>query len=318
MEASRVPARRFALPPGIIASSMTPFDADGLPNLNAIGPHIDWMIDQGVAGISPIGTAGEFYAMEANDRKAVLDAVINANHGRVPVIAGTHHFSTAITIDLSRHAEAAGADATLIVPSYYAPPASVQMMDHYRRIAEAVSIPTVLYHNAAMTGVDLSTEQVVQLFEEKAIAGAKFSTVFPDRLVELLQATGGRLPIYAGYDFVAVEGLCHGVHGWISGLPSIVPAASIKLYKAVMAQDLVAVRKQWALLAPLMRLLFDSRNNQHDGAHSIAVMKAALNLIGPDVGVPQLPIAKLDAARQATLAGMLSALGYEIRQPVSA
>jgi 4-hydroxy-tetrahydrodipicolinate synthase len=142
--------------------------------------------------------------------------------------------------------------------------------------------------------------------------------VFPDRLVELLQATGGKLPIYAGYDFVAMEGLCHGVHGWISGLPSIVPAAAVKLYKAVIAQDLVAARKQWALLSPLMRFMFDSRNNQHDGAHSIAVMKAALNMIGPDVGVPQLPIAKLDAPRQGKLASMLSALGYEIRQPVNA
>jgi 4-hydroxy-tetrahydrodipicolinate synthase len=311
-------SKTFALPPGIIASSMTPFDADGRPKLNAIRPHIDWLIDQGVAGISPIGTAGEFFAIEANDRKAVLEAVMKANNGRVPVVAGTHHYSTAITIDLSRHAQSVGADATLIVPSYYAAPTSLQMMDHYRRIADAVSIPTVLYHNTAMTGVELSTEQLVQLFEEKAIAGVKFSTVFPDRLVELLQATGGKLPIYAGYDFVAMEGLCHGVHGWISGLPSIVPAAAVKLYKAVIAQDLVAARKQWALLSPLMRFMFESRNNQHDGAHSIAVMKAALNMIGPDVGVPQLPIAKLDAPRQGKLASMLSALGYEIRQPVNA
>ena len=78
---------------------MTPFDADGRPKLNAIRPHIDWLIDQGVAGISPIGTAGEFFAIEANDRKAVLEAVMKANNGRVPVVAGTHHYSTAITID---------------------------------------------------------------------------------------------------------------------------------------------------------------------------------------------------------------------------
>jgi dihydrodipicolinate synthase/N-acetylneuraminate lyase len=83
-------SRVFALPPGIIASSMTPFDEDGRPKLNAIRPHIDWLIDQGVAGISPIGTAGEFFAIEANDRKAVIEAVMKANNGRVPVVAETH------------------------------------------------------------------------------------------------------------------------------------------------------------------------------------------------------------------------------------
>ena len=100
------------------------------------------------------------------------------------------------------------------------------MLDHYRRVADAVSIPIVLYHNAAGTNVDVTTEQLLTLFGEGAIRGVKMSHLMPDRMVELLQAD---LPadatIYAGIDYVAFEGLAHGAHGWISAIPSMTPAS---------------------------------------------------------------------------------------------
>ncbi len=218
---------------GVCASTLTPFGPDGRPDLGRIGPHIDWIIADGAHGISPLGSSGEFAALEADDRRAVLEAALAANAGRLPVVAGTAHCTTAGAVELSRHAERAGADALLVVPPYYMAPTPRQVMAHYRRIAEAVSIPIVLYHNIPLTAVDLRTEHLVRLFEEGAIGGVKMSNPEPDRICELLQATGGRLFVYAGIDTVAFEGLCHGAHGWISGIPSIVPGFARRVYEAL-------------------------------------------------------------------------------------
>jgi 4-hydroxy-tetrahydrodipicolinate synthase len=306
-----------ALPRGIVASSVTPFRADGSVDHSRIKPHIDWLLNEGVAGLSPLGSAGEFFVMEAADRKKVLEAVVEANAGRVPIMAGTHHYSTRTAMDLSRHAERAGADSLLIVPPYYGLPTPDEVMDHYRRIADAVSIPTVLYHNAGGTNVDLSTEQLWTLYEEGAIAGVKMSHLLPDRIVELLQKGEPRLKVYAGIDYVAFEALCHGADGWISAIPSVTPAAAVRLFEAIADDmDLPSAREQWARLAPLMRFVFRASHIvRGDGPHWAAIMKAALNMIGPPVGDAQAPVQPLTAEDMQTLAGLVGDLGYRVREP---
>ena len=304
-----------ALPRGVVASSVTPFAADGSLDLVGIRPHIDWLIAEGVAGISPLGSSGEFFALEAADRKLVAEASLEANAGRVHSMVGTHHYSTRIAVDLSRHAERAGADSLLMVPPYYGLPTPDGVLDHYRRVADAVSIPLVLYHNSAGTNVDVTTDQLLTLFREGAIRGVKMSHLMPDRMVELLQAD---LPagaaIYAGIDYVAFEGLAHGAHGWISAIPSMTPRVAARFYETLAVQgDLVGARDQWRRLAPLMRFVFQgSHIARGRGSHWAAIMKTGLSLIGPDVGAPVPPSSPLEPAAVETLAGLLRALGYRI------
>ncbi len=219
------------------------------------------------------------------------------------------------TVDLSRFAEKSGADALLIVPPYYMAPTPSQVMDHYRRVAEAVGIPIVVYHNIPLTNVDLKAEHLLRLFDEGAIAGVKMSNPEPDRICELLQAADGRFVVYAGIDTVAFEGLCHGAHGWISGIPSTVPAAAKRLYEAIAVRgDLAAARDIWRRLAPLMRLQFQAYHAKGEGAHWFSTMKAALNMIGPPVGDPEPPVEPLPASIRPTLAGMLRELGYTVQE----
>jgi 4-hydroxy-tetrahydrodipicolinate synthase len=214
-------------------------------------------------------------------------------------------------VALARHAERAGADALLVVPPYYMAPTPSQVLVHYRRIAEAVSIPIVLYHNIPLTAVDLKTDHLAGLFDEGAIGGVKMSNPEPDRICALLQATGGRLKVYAGIDTVAFEGLCHGGHGWISGIPSMVPGFARKVYEAIAVRsDLVGARALWAKLAPLMRMQFAAYHSRGEGPHWFSVMKAALNLIGPPVGDPCPPVLPLEETHRRTLAGILTDLGY--------
>lgn len=299
---------------GVCASSITPFNPDGSLALAKLKPHVDWLIAEGVTAISPLGSSGEFAGMESDDRKRVLEAAIEACAGRVPIVAGTHHVSTRLTIDLSKHAEEAGADALLIVPPYYMAPTPAQTMDHFRRIADAVDMPVVLYHNIPLTAVDLRTGHLAQLFREGAIKGVKMSNPEPDRICSLLQETDGELSVYAGIDSVAFEGLCHGAHGWISGIPSMVPAAAVKLYQAISVNgDLAAARRIWSRLSPLMRLQFSAYHNGGDGAHWFSVMKAGLNLIGPEVGDPCPPVLPLPPEFHETLAALLRDLDYTVK-----
>ncbi len=300
---------------GVCASTVTPFHTDGSLRLDRLPAHIDWVIGEGAHALSPLGSSGEFPALETEDRKRVLEAALAANNGRLPVVAGTHHYSTRLTVELSQHAERAGADALLIVPPYYMAPTPSQVLDYYRRVAEAVSIPIVVYHNIPLTAVDLKTEHLLTLFNEGVIGGVKMSNSEPDRICELLQATDGKLFVYAGIDTVAFEGLCHGAHGWISGIPSTVPGAARKLYEAITERgDLIEARRIWKQLAPLMRLQFSAYHSKGEGAHWFSVMKAALNLIGPPVGDPCPPVLPLPAAYRRPLIESLKQLGYTVRE----
>jgi 4-hydroxy-tetrahydrodipicolinate synthase len=301
------------LPTGIVASSVTPFSAEGQIDLQLLKPHIDWLIAEGANGLSPLGSSGEFCALEIDERKRVLEKVIESNNGRVALWAGTHHYSTRSTIELSKHAKAAGADALLIVPPYYMAPTPEQTMDHYRHIASAVDLPIILYHNIPLTGIDLKTEQLLALYQEGVIAAVKMSNPEPDRICQLLQESDGGLVVYCGIDTVAFEGLCHGAHGWISGIPSIVPRAARALYEAIAVRgDLPAARQQWRLLSQLMRLEFSAYSHRGQGPHWFSVMKTTLNLIGPPVGDPQLPVQPLQADRLEELVRILRELGYTL------
>jgi 4-hydroxy-tetrahydrodipicolinate synthase len=305
--------RRRALPAGTVASAVTPFTHDGALQLDRLKPHIDWLIGEGVQGLSPLGSSGEFVALELDDRKRVLEAVIAANDSRLPVWAGTHHYSTRATIELSRHAAQAGVDALLIVPPYYMAPTPEQTMDHYRRIADAVDLPIVLYHNIPLTCVDLKNDQLLTLFQEGAIAAVKMSNPEADRICELLQTADSAFKVYCGIDLVAFEGLCYGAHGWISGIPSIVPRAAQKFYETIAVQgDLAEARRQWVPLSRLMRLQFAAYSKRGAGPHWFSVMKTTLNLIGPPVGDPELPIQPLQEDYQAELIELLMALGYKM------
>jgi 4-hydroxy-tetrahydrodipicolinate synthase len=307
------PDTSTALPSGIVASSVTPFYKNGGICLSRIGPHIEWLLAEGVNGLSPLGSSGEFTALEVSDRKQVLEEVLHVHRGRVPVWAGTHHYTTRTTIELSRHAEAAGADALLIVPPYYMSPTVAQTMDLYRRIRDAVSILIILCHNIPLTNVDFRTAELVQLANEGVIGGVKMSNAEPDRICELLQRAPASLRVYCGIDSVAFEGLCHGAHGWISGIPSIVPRAAQQLFQAIARSDLTKARALCKPLADLMRFQFSAYLNRGEGARWFSAMKTTLNLIGPPVGDPLAPLAPLEPIYRAQLVEILARRGYQPR-----
>lgn len=301
------------LPRGVIASSMTPVDEDGEIQTQLLGPHIEWLIEEGVSAISPLGSSGEFVALSIDQRKGVLESVLALNNGRAHIMAGTGHYSTKKTIELSRHAEMAGADSLLIIMPYYMRPSKSDVLDHYRHIADQVSIPIVAYHAVTATGVDLLTEDLVKLVDEGVLSGVKMSNTDPDRVCQLLQSSDD-CQVYVGLDSIAFEGLCHGAHGWISGIPSVVPRAARRLYDAIVIDgDLEQARIEWRPLSVLMRLQFEALLGRKEGPHWLSVAKATLNQIGPYVGDPILPLQRLNDVDQERLSEVLTNLGYSVK-----
>lgn len=301
------------LPHGIIASTVTPTNRQGELALNQFVPQVEWLLHEGVDGLSPLGSSGEFAAFDVAERKQILESLVKVVNGRTHIMAGVHHYSTARTIELARHAQAVGADSLLITPPYYMVPTLPQVMDHYRAIAARVSVPIVLYHTTVNTAVDLGTRELVQLFEEKAISGVKMSNAQPDRIASLLQATHGQMTVYVGLDLVAFEGLCHGAQGWISGIPSFAPRAARRLYDAIRRDDLDSARAHWNDLAALAHFEFQqflSDGNGY-GPQWFSVMKAALNMLGVPVGDPILPIQPLSTEDQKMLRSLLIKIGCD-------
>ena len=219
-------AARKPLPHGVVASSVTPFRKDGSLDFPAFKPHLDWLISEGVAGISPLGSSGEFFALESDDRKKVVEAQLEAIDGRVPTMVGSHHYSTRIAIDLSKHAEKAGADALLIVPPYYGLPTVAGVMDHYRRIAEAVSIPINLYHIPGTSEVAITIELLKAMMKYPHLAGIKDSSGNWENTETMLKRFPG-FKIFPSSEGVLVKAMRLGAAGCITASGNI-NAANIR------------------------------------------------------------------------------------------
>lgn len=159
---------------GIYAACITPFSSDGAEiDIAGISAQVEHMISNGVHGLVPGGSTGEFTALTVAERKACNRAYIEAAAGRVPVVAGTGALSTAETIELSRDAEEAGADALMIVPPFYGTPSFEEILVHYRAISDVVDIPIMFYNIPDATGLELSAEEFGRLGREGRVANFK-------------------------------------------------------------------------------------------------------------------------------------------------
>ena len=178
---------------------VTPFDAEGRVDLEALRSYVDWQIEDGVHGLIPLGSTGEFLSLTRDERAAVAETVIKQAAGRVPVLIGTAAEWTDEAVEISREAEALGADGVMLVPPYYSSPTDEELTAHFTRVAEALSIPVMLYNNPFTANVDLSAALVGRLSEVDNISYIKDTSKNVHRVTELLEACKGRMTVFAGY-----------------------------------------------------------------------------------------------------------------------
>lgn len=285
---------------GIIAYPITPFTADtsGV-DTDRLAALVDRLVASGVHAIAPLGSTGELAYLDEPEFDAVVDATLTAVNGRVPVVVGVSDLTTANTIRRARYAEQAGADAVMILPVSYWKLSDREIAQHYRSIGESIGIPIMAYNNPATSGVDMSPELLVTLFDNiDNVTMVKESTGDLNRMRRIAELSGGELPFYNGSNPLVLDALRVGASGWCTAAPNLRPQPCIDLYNAVRADDLEKAQLRYDDLKPLLQFIV--------AGGLPTTVKAGLDLLGFPAGDPRPPLLALDERRRAELQALLA------------
>ena len=286
---------------GVLTALATPFAEDGRLDEALLRGLVDRSLAGGVHGVVACGSTGEFSALSSDERRQVVEIVVDHVAGRVPVIAQTGATSTAEAIRLSRHAQAAGADVVMAVAPYYEPLTLDETLSYLRAVAGSVDIPVMLYNLPVATGVDLDPDTVGALAREVPnIRYIKNTTVDLAQSARLIHNHGDVISTFVGWDSLLLAALAEGAAGVMAGTANVVPAELVAVYDAVSAGNLGQAREAWARVYPLIDAIM--------AQPFIAAVKAGLAAAGFPVGNPRPPVAALDPAAAARIAGLAAAL----------
>lgn len=286
---------------GSICALVTPFAADGALDLAAFGRLLDHQLDGGTQALVVAGSTGEAHMLEADEFDRLLTFAIERVAGRVPVIAGTGEAGTAKTVAATRHAQALGADAALVVAPYYVRPTQEGLYRHYLEVAEHGGLPLLLYNVPSRTGCDLLPQTVARLREHPGILGIKEARGDRERISALAELVRPDFVYLSGDDASAGEAMLAGAAGTISVVANLVPQAFRALCDAATGGDKAATGRCHAALEPLLRAL--------DCAPNPIAVKAGLPVLGLGLARPRLPLVELnDGPDRARLHQALSSL----------
>ncbi len=245
---------------GSIVAIVSPMHDDGSLDFDAYRRLIDWHVAEGTNAIVAVGTTGESPTVDQQEHGELIRVAVDAVRGRVPVIAGTGGNSTSEAIELTRHAKAVGADATLQVVPYYNKPTQEGLYRHFRTIAETVDLPMILYNVPGRTVADLANDTTLRLSEVPGIVGLKDATGDAARAADLLRRLPPGFALYSGNDDSALALMLLGGHGVISVTANVAPKLMSEMCRAALAGDLVRARQLNAQLWPLHQKLFVEPN----------------------------------------------------------
>lgn len=285
---------------GTYTVMVTAFDADGALDLDTQTRFTDWQVREGIHGLVPLGSTGEFLSLDAAERRAVAKCVIDAADGRVPVLIGAGAERTEDVIANCEMAADLGADGVMIIPPFYSTPTEDELFAHYARIATATDLPIMIYNNPATANVDLTPPIVARLSQIPGIDYIKESTMDVTRVRDIIELCGDRMSVFGG--IMGFESFVEGADGWVAVGSNILPAASAKLFTLTADdQDYDAARTLYRQMMPVIRLV--------GGHRYVSATKAALGLMGFAMGNPRAPRLPLPASDLAELRAALDAVG---------
>ena len=297
---------------GIFTPICTPFSrGDQSIDEGSLRRLIEFQLENGVHGIIPCGGTGEFASLSFEERKRVTEMTVDQVAGRVPVMAHTGACSTWEVIELSKHAEAAGCDALMIVPPFYEVPTTQELVDHYQAVNDAVPLPIMVYNIPAHSKVNLTPEVLARLVEIPNVQMIKDSTGDLVQFQRVLEERSEDLIIFNGSDTGSLAGLLHGAKGCVWGVANATPGRCVELY------ELVVERKDWHAARELWRPLY-RLNHFFETEGYAATAKAATAMAGVDIGIPRSPFRPLTAEQESRLEGLMSDLGVLAREAAPA
>jgi 4-hydroxy-tetrahydrodipicolinate synthase len=287
---------------GVFPYLVSPIDQSGMVMEGVLTDLVDHLIAAGVHGLTPLGSTGEFAYLTREQRRKVVDTVISANRGRVPVVAGVASTSTGDAVAQTEYMVEAGADGILAVLEAYFPISDEGVEAYFTAIAKAAKgRPVVLYTNPQFQRSDLTLPVIERLSHVENIRYIKDASTNTGRLLSIIERTRGRMQVFAASAHIPVCVMMIGGVGWMAGPACIVPRQSIALYDAAKAGN-------WARAMELQRPLW--RVNEIFAKYSIAAcIKAALELQGFPVGAPMAPQMPLEDAARAKIGAVLRDVG---------
>lgn len=270
---------------GSIVAIVTPFK-NGKVDEDAFRRLIEFQVENGTSAIVPCGTTGESATLNVEEHNRVIDITIEAVNKRVPVIAGTGGNSTMEAVELTAHAKRAGADASLQVTPYYNKPTQEGLYRHYKTIAEAVSLPMILYNVPGRTSVNLLPETVARLTEFPEVVAIKEASGNLAQMAEIVELVGDRITLLSGDDNVTLPLLALGGKGVISVAANIVPKDTAGLIKAWETGDIPGAQELFYKLLPLCKAMFYETN-----PIPVKTALAMMGMIDEEFRLPLCPMA---------------------------
>jgi 4-hydroxy-tetrahydrodipicolinate synthase len=284
---------------GVFPAATTQFQPDLSIDFEATQAGLDALVRDGVHGLVVMGTCGENNSLEAEEKRRLLGAAVEAVDGRVPIIVGVSEFTTPNACAFAKDAQALGADALMVLPSMVYVPTELELETHFRHVAQATSLPIMLYNNPPAYRVNIGLDVLERLKDVANIVALKESAPDTRRFTDIFNAFGDRFILMAGLDDVAFEGLLLGAKGWVSGLTSAFPRESVALVEALRTGDLATARIIYRWFMPLLHLDAD-----HDLVQSIKLAEQIMGRGAERVRLPRLP---LTGARRAEVTAMVEA-----------
>ncbi|HIU87381.1 MAG TPA: 4-hydroxy-tetrahydrodipicolinate synthase [Candidatus Avilachnospira avistercoris] len=267
---------------GIIPPIITPMNEDESVNYEELRRQVDRLIEGGVHGIFPFGTNGEGYILTADEKKKVLETVIDQVNGRVPVYAGTGCISTKETVEMSKMAKSMGADVLSVITPSFAVASQEELYVHYKTVAEAVDLPIVLYNIPARTGNALAPATVGRLAKIDNIVGAKDSSGNFNNILEYISAGKGEdFSVLSGNDALIIWNLLAGGTGGIAGCANVFPKTMASIYDLYAAGEIEKAKEANESIRPF-RACFKYGNPN-------TIVKLAVALLGYPVGRCRAP-----------------------------
>ncbi|RDI24221.1 dihydrodipicolinate synthase family protein [Pseudacidovorax intermedius] len=280
---------------------ITPLTADGKHvDVPALKKLVNWQIEQGIHGLIPLGSTGEFLSLDAEERNLVIETCVSTAAKRVPVLIGTGAEWTDECVRLSREAQTMGADGVMIIPPFYSTPTDDELFAHYRKVGEAIDIPIMVYNNPATANVDLKPALVARLSRIDACQYIKESTLEVTRVRDIIELCGDRMTVFAG--ILGYESFWLGAQGWVAVCSNLIPKDSARLFELVADErDMESALALYKKILPIVRWV--------GGHRYVAASKDGLAMMGLPVGQPRAPRLPLPPQDQAELRAELDRLG---------
>lgn len=286
---------------GVIPPIVTPLTDDYKLNEKALRKMINYLIENGLHGLFPAGTTGEFYGLDNDEYRALLEITIDEAKGRVPVYGGVNHITTKGAVKLAEIAQEAGVDCLSILTPMFISPTQEDIYRHYKTIAESTDLPIIMYNNKPKTGVDITPQTVARLADIKNIIGVKDSTGDMTNTEEYLRLTKDKdFSVLMGRDTLIYAALTYGATGAIASCSNVAPRIAADIYDKYVAGDLEGALEAQYKLAPL-RIAFGLGTFP-------AVIKEGLKMQGIDVGPCYEPVGPLKEEERQTLKKILTDL----------